>query len=126
MKNTPTLEQAQDFFQKEEEDWQLVKQASLDGDEAATLALSTVKIINDELDFLFAVHEKQYYLEDPGTYVQRMDECNKIMERVASLIIQRRSLLYDDYKIHHKRLKISIDHVMLNDEESGNNVIYKN
>jgi hypothetical protein len=109
MKKTPTDQQVNDFFELEEQHWQLVKQASLNGDKDATLALEQLRVLSVEIDALSADHEKLHYTEDPATLEARTVTCNLIMELIASLIIQRRAILYEDYGILKRKMQIYVD-----------------
>lgn len=107
MKNTN--KQVNDFFQQEEQHWQLVRQASLNGDDNATLALGLLRLLSAEVDDLLADHEKLQLPGDPATHPERTVTCNLIMERIASLITQRRAILYEDYGILKKQMQIYVD-----------------
>ncbi len=109
MKETTTIKQANDFFLQEEQHWQLVKEASLNGDENATLALALLRVLSIEIDALWADHEKFHLPGDPATLPERTDKCNLIAERVANLIRQRRAILYEDYDVLKKQMQIYVD-----------------
>lgn len=109
MKKQPTLKEARDFFQQEEHDWQLVREASNSGDEEAVLAMAMVRLINDEIDGLWRDHDRIYYSEVPDTLPSKMFQCREITDRIGALIIQRREVLYNDYKIQDKRFRIYRD-----------------
>lgn len=104
-----TIKEVNDFFQQEEQHWQLVKQASLNGDDDATLALGLLRVLSIEIDELWADHEQYHSSEDPATLPERTVTCNLIMERIASLITQRRAILYEDYGILKKQMQIYVN-----------------
>ena len=104
-----TIKEVNDFFNQEEQHWQLVRQASLNGDENAIRAMSLLAIISENIDVLWRYHEILHSHEDPETYLIRMVECNRVEERIANLIRKRRAILYEDYGILKKKMQIYID-----------------
>jgi hypothetical protein len=99
-------QQIRDIFQQEENDWQIVKQASINGDQQATKALELLGVISDLMDSLDIRYEIANAPGDLETILDRVLECNKIAERMADLIKQRRAILYEDYGILAKRKQI--------------------
>ncbi len=97
------------FFKREENDWQLVREASTCGDDQATLAMAMVRLINNEIDELWKDHDKIYSSKDFGRLPKRQELCGQITNRVGSLMKQRREILYNDYKIQDKRFRIYRD-----------------
>ena len=108
MKETPTTQQVHDFFQLEEQDWQLVKQASLNGDEEATLVLSLLRMISETIDEQYRAFAKVHQPDIPASHLQQIDEGNRILEYIAKLIQHRRAILYEDYRVLEKRMHIYI------------------
>jgi hypothetical protein len=106
MKKQPTLKEVQDFFQQEEHDWQLVREASDCGDENATTAMAMVRLISDEIETLWREHDQIYYSDVPETLPSKIFQCRQITDRIGNLIKQRREILYSDYKIQDKRFHI--------------------
>ena len=106
MKNY-TNEEIRFFFKREEEDWQLVKEASIGGDEHAALAMAMVRLINIEIDNLWRNHDQT--LKDFANHPLCEQQCRMITNRVGDLMKQRREVLYNDYKIQDKRLRIYRD-----------------
>ncbi len=98
----PTKKQVLKFAEEERQDWILLREASDNGDEDATLALALFRCLNHELDEIKTDLENPSIKNDPKI-------CNIRLERMAGLLLQRRSILYEDYKIQDKRGKIYID-----------------
>lgn len=106
MKNY-TNEEIRFFFKREEEDWQLVKEASIGGDEHAALAMAMVRLINNEIDNLWRNHDQT--LKDFATHPLCEQQCRMITDRIGDLLQVRREVLYNDYKIRDKRFRIYRD-----------------
>ena len=106
MKKQPTPGEVNIFFKLEENDWQLVKEASLHGDEKAIMAMAMVRLINDEIETLWGDHNQIYYSEQPENLPSKICQCRQITNRIGDLVKQRRKILYSDYKIQEHRFRI--------------------
>jgi len=109
MKKQPTPEEVNIFFKLEENDWQLVKEASSHGDEKAIMAMAMVRLINDEIEALWGDHNQIYYSDEHENLPSKIYQCRQITDRIGDLMKQRREILYSDYKIQEHRFRIYRD-----------------
>ncbi len=96
---------ALEFFRKEEQDWQLVRQAAQMGDQQAACCFRVMMHIESHLKFLWCQHEEELAKINADS-LEHNDNCRLIYENVDELVMLRVKLLYEDFRIQDKRQEI--------------------
>lgn len=97
---------ARAFFQKEENDWQLVKQAAYLGDDQAAWCFRVMLLIENLIGNLWDKYGVECRKSETSREVEQSDSCRLILEKVDQVMMLRWRILYEDFRIQDKRQSI--------------------